>query len=249
MADPFEDARLRLSRAEERIVEFETLVADFVGRNPWQIVCEFDAGRNKYVHKLAIRERLDPKARVIVAETLGAIRSCLDLTASATARLAEPGVRHKCHFPFLKKPNEWESFRNRQCGGIPEAVTDYFWSLKPYPGGNDWLFGLNSVRNEGEHWAMAPTVMATLAISIYFPDQTRSLFNFGRDQMELDEIELFTTAEKKSDFKAFIPCKVQFESSAEFGDAACESVMKELHRKAGEIVNQTEDICQDLGLL
>jgi hypothetical protein len=252
MSDPFDDARLKLERAEERIAEFDRLTELFYADQPWNVQINLDPERGKYVHKLVLAKRLGRHARAVAAEALAAIRSSLDLATSAAARLNPvTSGRVKCYFPFLQYPDDWATFGVRQCIGVPQDVIDFFWSLRPYPGGDDRLYGLSKARNDDEHWAISPTVPTSVAYAINEPGKPQKIVQIPEwPKGGIDELELCTTDEfPDPNGKLQMVFTITFDHSPYFGRESVEAVLKGLHTQATGIVNDVERICRKLGIL
>jgi hypothetical protein len=186
------------------------VIAKYFESNPYTIVTEVDEEGNTV--KIArfhtpLPDEIDRFA-VAAAENL---RSALD-QAGWLATLLETGIDYstRTHFPFAHSDSESERkrVRNGTSKHLPDEVFSLFWSFKPYPGGDDILWGLNKIHNTSEHRIIEPyTPQVTPRVRM---GARPGIFNGG-----LLKIETRTWDSEKNQivlatFKGDTGCKVDF---------------------------------------
>ena len=138
----------------------------------------------------------------------------------------------------------------RNCRGVPPAIVDYFRSLKPYGGGDDRLFGLNSANNTNKHWEITPISVGAPAVTILFPDRTRKMIELtDMPQGNETAFEMFASENGSMDYMLEIITTMRFRDAPGLEGAFPETILNSLHKQVSAIVDNTEEICRDIGIL
>lgn len=248
--DPFGDARLKLARAQEHTAELNTLIRNYFSSKPWTTFVQPKRNGPGYVHKARFGEGFDPRIKILAADTFADLRAALDMTAATCARLNGLAIRKIIHFPFLSDPLQWSTYTKSRCPRVPDPVIDYFLTLRPYPGGDGLLYGLNGARVDSEHWAFIETVIAIMGMQVIWPDWRSEMlqcpsFTVG----DVDEVELFTTPDFTTNYKLDVILGIRFEGISAFGGSTPEYILTELASRVSKIISGTEDVMHKIGLL
>jgi hypothetical protein len=251
LAHPFDDARLRLGRANEHIGEFEAILQRFMAGKPWAISVGRNNDGTQYVHKFRVREKLDGRIKGIAADALQNLRSALDLMTAACVRLGSGShARVKgINFPFADDAGAWEKDVKRKCRFVPHSVVEYFRSLEPHGGGDELLYALNSVRNDNEHWSLSPTTATALGACINAPGKPQQFFHIPDGDTPVDEVELFTTPDNSTNYNAYLVVQVRLEGHPALKFADAQTALRLLAKKVTEIVDHTEGLMRTAGLI
>lgn len=168
--EPFDGALLKFERAKHHINDLNRQVAEFFK----QKACSFVFIRDIKAREAAIRfEQHKPPPDVfglIIGDAIHNLRSALDFAVCdiACAHGADP---ERVQFPFAKRPDGLEQViisRQVQLAGpkVVQAIRD----LKPYPGGNDDLFGLHMLDIADKHRLLITTVSAAMLENLTVPN-------------------------------------------------------------------------------
>jgi hypothetical protein len=250
--DPLEDARLLVSRANEQIGEFNTLLTTFFKNEAWFVRIDFDSKTGAHIHKLIVSGQLGSRIKIIGRDVWGNLRAALDHLNAACARLGGAvGHDSGAHFPFARNHADLRPKMRQRCRNVPEAVQDYFRSLRPYPGGDDRLYALASIRNSNEHWKLRAALYALHAVQITWPngDWKQKIIQVSGQPGAVHEIELFASDSPIQNYYLEMAGYVGLEDFEAFGAGSAESAFEIQARKVTEIIDETERILRRIGLL
>lgn len=249
--DPFEGAKLRLNRANEFIQEFEASRERLYGGDHWTVDIEPDTEKSQWVHKLRIGKGLGKRDKVLVADALNNLCTALDLSIAACARLNGTKFRKEINFPFTSKKEAFEGQLKGLSKHVPPEVIAFLRTLRPYPLGDEQLYALKSYRNLNEHWAITPTQTKTDAAVVNWPDGRQQFVLVPRSDHGVDEIELFRTDDRTTDYCVSIVTSLNLEVSPELGTNYSFSLLDQANpaRDVTAIVEKIERRCKDAGLV
>ena len=189
----------KVERAERKVRDLKTSINRFLGDNLYsRIESDFDGH-----HIVAgIRQPIDPDIKFEVVEAVGHLRSALDKMIAALVRDNSRGGSG-AQFPFggLGDDGKPQPFPTSRHDGIKKKITPEQWTLilaqKPYPGGNDTLWSVNTVANSDKHGTELVTVFPTATTNPEFTEPITVGVNFekfvwhgannsmlGKDKME-----------------------------------------------------------------
>ncbi len=240
MNHPFDDARLSVERALENVHEFETRLQSFMAGEPWSIIAEPKFGGSEYAHKLRFGEGIDRRIKMPVVEALRHLRSCLDLLTASCARLNGAPRISGLHFPFLDNPSAWRKVIKGRCRFVPHPVIDFFWTLSPYPGGDDELCALAKARNNNDHWALSDIQLSVSAIAVSRPGHQRIIEFPPWPDSGINEVELFTSPVREPHYTYSLPIEVAFKEGPPSFDTTPDWILRNLADKVTKIVDNTE---------
>jgi hypothetical protein len=138
--------RMKIKRAEKHLAELEAAAEKY---------------RDSYNH-VAVGERRLRKLPIIHFEMLAVagdvlhnLRSALDHLMYHLALVANPkaseAVLRKISFPIADSAHGYKSLRGKVQGIIEPRALQFIDGLKPYKGGNDWLWKLHETNNIDKH--------------------------------------------------------------------------------------------------
>jgi hypothetical protein len=152
-------ARLKILRAQQHIKELATLLPDGALGTGYRFVVDdaSKAGGRQLLKLSFIPTR--GEASVILGEAIYQLRSTLDVATVAMARVGTPGCGvADVNFPFAESYEHLHEMGTSKHRGpqwklrkLSPAARDVINNLHPYPGGNEDLVGLNTLRNEDAH--------------------------------------------------------------------------------------------------
>jgi hypothetical protein len=154
MPNVFDSARLTLRRAKFHIDNFNSVIRDFIDRQPWAYVVDRDSKLGEEIHKVVFTSELPEFLPCILFDAASNLRAVLDQAGYAAAVASGKLKPKKCKFPFGDscaaitlhggKPDS-----NYQ--DLPKEIFDFFMTFQPYKGGNDRLWAMNKLCNTKKH--------------------------------------------------------------------------------------------------
>lgn len=145
----FEGTRLKIDRAKKHINELNTDVTAYLAREPFELVFKKEATRKTWIVKTKIPIPLSFSGPA--GDALHNLRAALDHVVFEMIgdKAKSPEA---VSFPFCKDAASYVSSlagRQIQLAGID--VLDYFNTLRPYPGGDNLLYGLHAMDITDKH--------------------------------------------------------------------------------------------------
>lgn len=160
MSDPLESAKYTLAHAKRHIKNFDALHRGFIHSDPYATVVEFGFP-NIDIHKIKLVKPMPEPLAGVAFDTLNSLRAVLDQSTFAIAVAAGTNGK-KAHFPFGDTLSEVEDRRKAPRGGshqLPKEIFDFIVTLKPYKGGNNFLWAVNKLCNSNKHEVIVPVAI------------------------------------------------------------------------------------------
>jgi hypothetical protein len=156
MSDIFESPNRLIAWADENFRNLKRKTADLFENEPCEIFSEphpKDSGL--MVVKARLKKPLPDYFSEMVADILDNLRSALDQTLYAIAALDGTVNPGDVYFPFARDETKFLNAMNGRCTGRLKALHPLLICLKPYKGGNETLWALNTVRGK-QHAFLVP---------------------------------------------------------------------------------------------
>jgi hypothetical protein len=154
--DPLHGVKLKIARANEHLGNIETIADKFSKSH--SIIREAEPDGIYDAIKIKIGEP-PPMLAVIIGEVAFQLRSALDQLATALA-VKNGKSPSQVYFPIAGDRQEFRRARTQgKIEKLSPAARKLIWRLKPYKGGNNLLWALNSLRNADVHIALAPLAL------------------------------------------------------------------------------------------
>jgi len=152
MVDPFESSRRKLGRAKEHISDLERKINSFVESRPYARVAEVDPRQpNCVVFKLKLTRDLPDELALITSDAIDNLRAVLDHACYTVAISSGNATAKEAYFPFAGTVERFENALRGRCKDIPQDIYPLLRGFKPYKGGNDLLYTLNTICVTGKH--------------------------------------------------------------------------------------------------
>lgn len=153
---PFENSNLKLARARYHIAEFEKEIIDFLNREPFCAVIEYDHSPSKLCLTYRVRESVPKVFSAMIGDVIHNLRASLDLLACELVRLNGEDDKN-VYFPFCDNEAGLDDMiKNRNIDRAAPHAVDLLRSLKPYKGGNDALRAIHDLDIMDKHKALIP---------------------------------------------------------------------------------------------
>ncbi len=201
----FGASKLKVQRANEHIAHLCREVAVYKKESRYRVFVDHHSMPN--VHRLVASRRYPPPNSwaTLIGDTIHNLRSALDLLACDTMRLHNKGVS-SVHFPFADKAENLEdTIRSRTVHRARPEVVNLFYSLRPYKGGDELLYGIHELDIQDKHKLLIPVVAASSLGRIDFklanhpPTEISLVYLFSADEKEV--CGLFVDSGLKPEFK------------------------------------------------
>jgi hypothetical protein len=126
------------------------------------IVTEVEANSGEKVVKFKFSEPVPIEIASVVSDAANTLRDSLDHMGYATAQVAKKGNNPKhTSFPFAANAAQLENSINGRAKDVPADILTLFRNLKPYKGGDEQLYALNTIANANKHQMLRPMAVST----------------------------------------------------------------------------------------
>ena len=150
----FESAEYLLAWASKEAANFTAIRKVFFEKpDALTRIVEFDPDTGQYVDKVRFLNPLPMEMRGVASNVIKNLRDALDQTTFAATLLIRGKTSNRAHFPFGESPDDLENSLSRQkavpCKGLPEELFPVLRACEPYPTGDSYSGGNNTVRALG----------------------------------------------------------------------------------------------------
>lgn len=154
----FREPKLKVKRANQHISDLNREILTFTRKDPYVAVVDHDSAPGYQL--LRVKERYAPPEHwpLIIGDAVHNLRSALDIMTCDIMRYHRRGVA-SVHFPFAPSLEDLEATIERRTvhRARPEIV-DVFRELKPYRGGDDFLYAIHDFDVRDKHKLINPVV-------------------------------------------------------------------------------------------
>ena len=152
---PLIGIRTKLGRSRNLLETFNEQAGLFLGRDPYEVVADFDSEKRTYAYTIKVREKPLPQIGILVGEILYQIRSSLDHLAWQLAILRHDPPPDRTEFPICDSAKSYKGSCGK-IGGLPLAAQTIVDGLQPYvrkPAAphDDPLWILHRLTNDDKH--------------------------------------------------------------------------------------------------
>lgn len=148
--------RAKLQRGFQKFNVLRAEVDRALGTESVAVFCEVDSATGNRLLRAKLREPIPDSVPLEVGEIVYQLRSTLDLLVTALAR-ANGGDGKGQMFPFAKDATD---FAGKQAQGkisqLLQKDRQMIASLKPYGGGDDFLWAFGKLANQDKHIDLIP---------------------------------------------------------------------------------------------
>ena len=160
-----EGAMLKVERAKQHISELNTKATIFFSQGAYQLGVRTNSESTRRALFVEAHKSIPPDFGLIIGDAIHGLRSALDLATWEIVSPLGPKKPEKVQFPFVKDPKDFEAaLASREVKRASKDIVDQFRAAKPYPRGNDDLFGLHMLDIADKHKVLTPSV-AVLSIN------------------------------------------------------------------------------------
>lgn len=144
---------LKVKRAKHHISDMDRCVHNFFTGpvDPYPRIKEIDPETGDLIFKLGKCAPIPEDLPLIIGDAIQNLRASLDHLVYHLIRSNRQVPKTSSAFPFCKNAEQYKTESPRKIEGVPPETIDMFRALKPYPGGNDDLYGLHHMSNIEKH--------------------------------------------------------------------------------------------------
>lgn len=160
MSKVFDDARLKIKRADEHVKDLEAKIVAFLNTVPFKLVHRGKAEPKKEeVICVKIEKQIPRDFSVIIGDAVHNLRTSLDYAVYALVsdKVSTEKDKRDIQFPFCKNKGDFDNELNnkpiRLAGG---SMLNAIRNLKPYHGGNAALYGIHALDIIDKHRILIP---------------------------------------------------------------------------------------------
>jgi hypothetical protein len=158
----FDSARQKIQRAKQHAVEFSSMEQNYLKQACSGIVTEVETNGGEQVVKLKFSKPVPIEIPSVVSDAANNLRDSLDHIGYAAAQAAKKGSNPKhTTFPFAASAAQLENSINGRAKDIPADILTLFRNLRPYKGGDEQLYALNTIANANKHQMLRPMAVST----------------------------------------------------------------------------------------
>jgi hypothetical protein len=161
---PFFSSALKIERAKHHIKDLDRSVHAFFARKPYKLIVRNNPPAGWRTYFVRSEKPLPAEFSLIIGDAVHNLRSALDLAMFQLIGHLSKSPQ-TVQFPFAYEAKKLENvIRSRQAHLAGEAVVAAIRALKPYPGGNELLAGVQALDVCDKHKLIIPVVeTATLS--------------------------------------------------------------------------------------
>ena len=169
----YSGALLKLQRAQTHIREVDFLVYYFLRRHNYHIRMKTDLETGEFGFEISLNEMPPIEISPFLGDALHNLRSALDICITANVA-ARGGDTESSYFPFAKHGGrDIEALIVKRAGGAGDEAMKICREAKPYPGGNEALWGLHKADITDKHQSIIVTAAFGSFRVKFVPPSTR----------------------------------------------------------------------------
>jgi len=155
----FDDARLKLERANKHISDLDDELRSFLATNRHHLTIDRNSQTGEESLRLNNIGPVPRRAALVIGDAIHNLRVSLDYCACQIA-LASGGSNNYVKFPFRSTAKEVEAaIKGGDMKAAPASIVELIVNeIRPYKGGNDALVGLHELDISDKHILLTPIV-------------------------------------------------------------------------------------------
>jgi hypothetical protein len=162
----FDSARAKVARAKRHAVELNSLEQSFLRNKCSGIITEVDPTTGDQVTKVKFSRHVPTECAAVVSDAANNLRDALDHIGFAVAVAGGTTKPRHTAFPFGRSAADLENSIQGRSKDVPGEILAVFRRFKPYQGGNDRLYALNTVANANKHTMLRPMAVSVGGFSL-----------------------------------------------------------------------------------
>lgn len=155
----FDSAKLKIERAKHHIRDLNGQVDAYSAQRPLGIFHSFDSKASQVTYEVKAKIPMPDEIPLILGDAIHNLRSALDLLIYEMVgdKCETDRQRKQVQFPFSKSAQILDAtIKAKQVHLAGEKVVQKIKGLKPYPGGNEMLYGIHALDVTDKHKLIIP---------------------------------------------------------------------------------------------
>jgi hypothetical protein len=177
----FKDSRLKIERAKQHIDDLDGRITAFQADGLHRISIDADLQTGNDIIKIAPTKPIPNDFSLILGDALHNLKSALDITINEIVFFRLKVWDDHCRFTVSPTRDE---LVNRMKGGkifkASVAVCNFLVDVvKPYKGGNDYIWALHRLNIEDKHRLLIPTLRMDISRGLSYEDERGEKVTIG----------------------------------------------------------------------
>lgn len=149
--DPLLSPKLKIERAKSLVQDVDALISDYTGSVPCNLVVgPHPDNEGQHVAIAKVEDAVPNQIALIVADAIHNLRTALDHLACCLS-VANGKSLKGVSFPFDSDAKQFKSTAPKKVKKLSSAARRLIYRLKPYGGGNDFLYLLSKIDIRDKH--------------------------------------------------------------------------------------------------
>src|SRR5271157_1319283 len=164
----FSDARLKIKRAREHMIEFDAHAAKVFGSGfaPYSQSSDFDAKSGEYIIKFSATREVITRFAILSGDAIHNLRTALDFAWFELTAADSPVAENRIRFPVYPTRKLLEDFikSREEQQSVVRLSGKLLDTIKPYKGGNvigDLIYALHQLDIRDKHRLLIPQVQVS----------------------------------------------------------------------------------------
>ena len=166
IADPLLGPKLKVKRAKRHLADFKGRWDEFVTSKPYEDITKDDPKTGERI--FALRVLSDPPCdlSVIAGDVVHNLRSALDQLVCGLIRANRKEVSGSNGFPISRNKKRFKTAQVAKLKNVSPKAARFIRLLKPYEGGNRYLWLLQQLDNMDKHNQIIPVVAGNVEFRV-----------------------------------------------------------------------------------
>ena len=161
----FEYSRLKVERAEKHIIDIQSAFDKFIETQYYPFIGNSDSDRGNKTLEFIRTARIPAPIPFILGDAVHNIRTSLDLMVNQVQKGSGLGYTETAKLHFRNTRDELVGTVNKFIKVFSPVLADFIINvIKPYRGGNDFLYTLHDLDIMDKHRLIIPTMAMTKGI-------------------------------------------------------------------------------------
>ncbi|MGD0217409.1 MAG: hypothetical protein ABSC45_07855 [Desulfobaccales bacterium] len=253
MNDLFHSAKLRLSRGNYHITDFNERIRSFL-QKPCTIIREDNLNGIHESQKITIKltESIPDNFATIAADAIDNLRSALDHAWYAFSDASNAlSADKRAYFPIPDNIRGLENFISTKGARYPKDIITLLREIEPYKGPNGYIWALNWICVKNKHRLIAPiATIANVEMIHTFSYGTAKQIDRPRFDSSKNEIIFYTPkGDTTVKYNVGITFDIAFHEAAIQHPGSASNILKIFTDIVNDVINGLERIARSLGYI
>lgn len=179
MEQLFTGSKLKVKRANQHIIELQTVIGSFLKTDFYRLFIEVDSNDGSNLIRFEATKEMPCEVPLVIGDVIHNLRSALDLMTCEIVTMAGKEVDRSIEF-LIRDDREKlvAAIADRKIKAVPKSIIDLIVdTIKPYKGGNNALCALNDLDIMDKHKLLIPVTSITALVGVSMEDNRCNSFH------------------------------------------------------------------------